>query len=140
MEVHHTETTDKTLLVYTNYVRNYRAVEVMWAIFTMCFLVIGVIVLLQPQWIGDTDDSLGVGYFGLYEFCELFSSGQELVCVGGIDEFGKIISTPFKAATVLVFCTCLLTAICIICFLLFCVMKEHVVLVICGCLQLLAGG
>ena len=131
--------TDRTLLIYTNYVRNYRAVVVMWAIFTMCFVVIDIIVFAQPQWIGDTDDSLGVGYFGLYQFCELFSSNDDIVCTGAIDEFGDIISTPFKAATVLVGCSCLLAMVCVVCLLLFCVMKQYAVLIICGCLQLLAG-
>ena len=139
MQVHQTDSSDRTLLLYKNYSRNYHAVVVMWAIFSMCFVVIDVIAFAQPQWIGDTDDSLGVGYFGLLEFCELFSSGQELVCTGSLREFGDIISVPFKAATVLVGLSCLLMMICVLCFLLFFCIKKQFVLIICGCIQLLAG-
>ena len=76
MEVH--QLTETSRVYYTNYVRNSRAVGVMWGIFTICFAIFNIVVFLQPQWIGDTDDSPGAGYFGLYEYCELLQSGQVL--------------------------------------------------------------
>jgi len=38
-----------------------------WALFTLCFLIINIIVFVEPQWIGDTLSSPGVGYVGLYQ-------------------------------------------------------------------------
>ena len=54
---------EKSYYHYTSYVRNYRAVGVMWGIFTICFAIINIIAFIQPQWIGDTEESLGIGRF-----------------------------------------------------------------------------
>ena len=35
-----------------------------WALFTLCFLIINIIIFAWPQWIGDTLSSPGVGYVG----------------------------------------------------------------------------
>jgi len=35
-----------------------------WALFTLCFLIINIIIFASPQWIGDTLSSPGVGYVG----------------------------------------------------------------------------
>ena len=49
-----------------------------WALFTLCFLIINIIVFVEPQWIGDTLSSPGVGYVGLYKVCNLVCSPQLL--------------------------------------------------------------
>ena len=92
-------TAETTRVYYTNYVRNSRAVGAMWGVFTICFAIINIVVFLQPQWIGDTDTSPGTGYFGLFEYCELFQSGLKLYCSGSFDEFSSILSDAFIAAS-----------------------------------------
>ncbi|XP_061864238.1 LHFPL tetraspan subfamily member 4 protein isoform X2 [Colius striatus] len=37
-------------LYHDNYVRNSRAIGVLWAIFTICFAIINVVVFIQPYW------------------------------------------------------------------------------------------
>ena len=51
-------------LYHTNYVRNSRAIGVLWAIFTICFAIVNVVCFIQPYWIGDGVDTPQAGYFG----------------------------------------------------------------------------
>lgn len=132
-------TVEKTYMYYTNYVRNYRAVGVMWGIFVICFAIINIIVFIQPQWIGDTEESLGIGYFGLYQYCEHFNSGTTLYCENHFADFGRIISGYFRAATVFIGLSIIFALICVACLLLFFFMKPSKVFYICGWLLLLAG-
>ena len=67
-----------------------RVITVLWIIFTVCFAILNVIVFIRPQWLGDTSDSHGVGFFGLYERCERLqvSSWDTLVqTAGGLKRF-----------------------------------------------------
>ena len=124
---------------YVNYARNYLALGVMWGIFTICFAIINIVVFVQPQWIGDTEISPGIGYFGLYQFCELFQAGQELLCLGQFDDFPTIVSPPFQAATFFIGFSFLTMLICVLCLLLFAFIKPDKVFYGCGCLQMLSG-
>lgn len=54
------------LKIQTSYIKS-RSIGVLWAVFTMSFAIIDVIVLVQPQWLGDTEISRGTGYFGLWK-------------------------------------------------------------------------
>lgn len=61
---------DLSRLYQTEFVRSARAVGVLWAICTLCFAIIQVVVLVQPSWIGSTDArSPGTprGTLGLFE-------------------------------------------------------------------------
>ncbi len=130
---------DTTRVYYTNYVRNSRAVGVMWAIFTICYAIIAIIVFIQPQWMGDTTDTVGTGYFGLYEFCQLRRAGQDHDCVGSLLPFDEIISDAFKASTVLVGIGVILMLVCVVALLLFFVIKASKAYLTCGILQLITG-
>lgn len=55
--------------VQLNYVRNSRAIAVLWFVSTVCFTIINIIVFLNP-WLGDTAVIDKEGYFGLFEFCK----------------------------------------------------------------------
>lgn len=46
---------DLSRLYQTEFVRSARAVGVLWAVCTLCFAIIQVVVLVQPSWIGTTD-------------------------------------------------------------------------------------
>jgi len=124
---------------YNNYSRNYMAVGVMWGIFTICFAIINLVVFVQPQWIGDTEDSVTIGFFGLFQYCELFISNQDLVCTGRFDDFTTIASKAFQAATFFVGISALIILICICCMLLFAFIKPDKVFYAIGCMQLLSG-
>ena len=131
--------TENTRVYYTNYIRNYRAVGVMWAVFVICFAIVNIVVFLQPQWIGDTDDSPGIGYFGLFEYCQLFTAGQNLYCEGQFDRFDSILSDEFKAASFFIGFSALVVLICICCMLMFFFMRASYVFVVCGIFLALSG-
>ncbi|ELU17108.1 hypothetical protein CAPTEDRAFT_20715 [Capitella teleta] len=124
---------------YQKYEKSSFAIGVMWGIFTLCFAIINIVVVIQPQWVGDTENSPGTGYFGLYEFCELFNSGQVLQCEGKINNFSTILTDAFKVATFFVGFSAIIIFVCIVCMILFLFVKTSRVYLICGWLQLFAG-
>lgn len=122
-----------------NYVRNSRAIGVLWAVFTMCYAIINVVVFVQPQWLGDTDTSPGTGYFGLWRSCRLFQDGQDMVCEGRLDDFGTIATPAFRAATVFVGLSVVIIFLCIVSMLLFFFLNTSTVFHICGWMQAATG-
>lgn len=46
---------DLSRLYQTEFVRSARAVGVLWAVCTLCFAIIQVVILVQPSWIGTSD-------------------------------------------------------------------------------------
>lgn len=66
--------TDLSRLYQTEFVRSARAVGVLWAVCSLCFAIIQVVVLVQPSWVGTTAASpqgvgpaLPSGTLGLFE-------------------------------------------------------------------------
>ncbi|KAA0714051.1 LHFPL tetraspan subfamily member 5 protein [Triplophysa tibetana] len=68
-------------IYHTNYVRNSRAIGVLWGVFTLCFGIITVVVFIQPYWIGDSVNTPQAGYFGLFHYCIGNPITSELVSV-----------------------------------------------------------
>uniref|UniRef100_A0A1I8IH12 Lipoma HMGIC fusion partner-like 3 protein n=1 Tax=Macrostomum lignano TaxID=282301 RepID=A0A1I8IH12_9PLAT len=101
---------------YISYRRNLLAVGVMWAIFVPLSIVV---VVAQPQWIGDTSSSPGVGFFGLIRYCQLYQTGTNLVCDGRLDDFSTILNDAFRAATVMSGLAALLALTTIVLMILF---------------------
>lgn len=130
--------TDETKIYHLQYVRNARAVTVVWAIFTVCYAILNIVAFIQPQWLGYTEKSLNAGYFGLYEVCTILTGG-DLDCDGDFLDFTTILNDSFRAASMLVGISALLFLLTIVCLLLFFFMRAATVLKICGWLQLLAG-
>jgi len=122
-----------------NYMKNSRAIGVLWGVFTMCFAIINVVVFVQPQWLGDTETSKGTGYFGLWKSCRLLQDGQDLICVGRLDDFGAIPSTAFRAATVFMAISVVLVSLCLITMILFLFLHSSTVFNICAWLQTSCG-
>jgi hypothetical protein len=120
----------------TNYVRNSKAIAVLWGIFTICFAIISVVVFVQPQWVGDTIDSKGTGYFGLWKHCIINNDADEIYCKGRIDEFSSIISPAFRAATVFTGLAVFITFFTVLAMLLFFCLHSSTVFHICGWTQL----
>ncbi|CAN7943033.1 hypothetical protein HPB47_000475 [Ixodes persulcatus] len=122
-----------------NYMRNSKAIGVLWAVFTLCFAIINVVVFIQPHWLGDTKESRGTGHFGLWQYCHLIQDGQDVTCQGRLDDFSSIPSAAFRAATVFVGLSVVMVLLCICCMLLFFVFHSSTVFHICGWMQVFCG-
>ena len=122
-----------------NYLRNSRAIGVLWAVFTMCFAIINVVVFVQPQWLGDTETSKGTGYFGLWKSCRLLQDGQDLLCEGRLDDFSSIATPAFRAATVFVGLSVVIILLCLCSMILFFFLHSSTVFHICGWMQAACG-
>ncbi|GCB74515.1 hypothetical protein scyTo_0003606 [Scyliorhinus torazame] len=127
-------------IYHDNYMRNSRAIGVLWAIFTICFAIINVVVFIQPYWIGDSVDTPYAGYFGLFHYCiGTGLSSRDLICQGTFSDFSSIPSGAFKAAAFFVLLSMVLILGCITCFALFFFCNTATVYKICAWMQLLAG-
>ncbi|KAH9381244.1 hypothetical protein HPB48_014445 [Haemaphysalis longicornis] len=126
-------------LYQANYMRNSKAIGVLWAVFTICFAIINVVVFIQPHWLGDTKESRGTGHFGLWQYCHLIQDGQDVTCQGRLDDFSSIPSAAFRAATVFVGLSVVMVLLCICCMLLFFVFHSSTVFHICGWMQVFCG-
>uniref|UniRef100_A0A4W5R4S9 LHFPL tetraspan subfamily member 3 n=1 Tax=Hucho hucho TaxID=62062 RepID=A0A4W5R4S9_9TELE len=122
----------------TNYVRNSRAIGVLWAIFTILFAIVNVVCFIQPYWIGDGMDTPQAGYFGLFHYCIGNGLSRDLTCQGSFMEFSTIPSGAFKAASVFIGMSMALVIGCIGCFTLFFFCSTGTVYKICGWMQLAA--
>lgn len=129
--------TELTKIHHTNYVRNSRAITVAWFIFSACYTILNIVAFLQPFWFGDTDESPGVGYFGLYQWCE--KTQTDYTCYGDFLNFTTILNDVFRASAFLVGGAALLFIFSVVCMILFLFLKARIVLRLCGCLQLIAG-
>ena len=126
--------------MYTsNYLRSSKAVGVLWGVFTFCFAIIDVVVFIQPQWIGDTVESKGTGYFGLWKHCSLVQGGQEIICKGQLEDFSTILNPAFRAATVFVGLSVVVILLCLCSMLFFFFFSSSTVFHICGWLQIFSG-
>ncbi|GAA6075153.1 LHFPL tetraspan subfamily member 3 protein [Tachysurus ichikawai] len=123
----------------TNYMRNSRAIGVLWAIFTVLFAIVTVVCFIQPYWIGDGAETPQVGYFGLFHYCIGNGVARELTCYGTFSDFSSIPSGAFKAASFFVGTSMMLVLACIGCFALFFFCSTATVFKICGWMQLAAA-
>lgn len=125
----------KTQVHFKRYVKHSKAVGISWAVLTCCFLIINIIVFIEPQWIGDTDSSPGTGWVGLYELCELVNSGSTEICQGSFQDFTTILTDAFRASTFFIGVSCLIIFLCILLFCLFLFCDDSHVFIVCGVLQ-----
>ncbi|KAL2093963.1 hypothetical protein ACEWY4_011275 [Coilia grayii] len=123
----------------TNYIRNSRAIGLLWSIFTILFAIVNVVCFMQPYWIGDGMDTPQTGYFGLFHYCIGDGVSRDLTCQGTFTDFGSIPSGAFKAASFFVGTSMVLVLSCIGCFILFFFCSTHTVYKICGWMQLASG-
>ncbi|KAI3370494.1 hypothetical protein L3Q82_025252, partial [Scortum barcoo] len=127
-------------IYHDNYMRNSRAIGVLWAIFTICLAIINVVVFIQPYWIGDSVSTPQAGYFGLFHYCVgNGNSNRELLCQGSFSDFSSIPSGAFKAASFFVLMSMVLILSCIGCFALFFFCNTATVYKTCAWMQLLCG-
>lgn len=145
------QTKEETYAYYyhTNYIRNARAIAIAWAIFTLCFFIIVLVVFVQPYWLGDGPNANGIGNFGLYRYCTSYgTTGAQPSCEGGVFGFAGVkgadgeVVPAMVAATVFVGIAVILVALSIVSMLLFLCkspLKTGTVFAICGAFQLLSG-
>ncbi|XP_033098211.1 LHFPL tetraspan subfamily member 3 protein-like [Anneissia japonica] len=116
--------------------------SITWALFTICFAIILIVVFVQPFWIGDTDNAKSVGYVGLYRMCVSFGLRGEPECTSKVFDFSQIDgNSALAAATVFVGLGVIFVLLSI--FGMCCFMCRQptptTVFRICGVLQLLTG-
>jgi len=63
----------------TNYIRNSKAIGVLWGIFTICYAIIGVVAFVTPEWLGDLEHE-NPGRFGLWTRCSYGGNGTFVYC------------------------------------------------------------
>lgn len=135
-------------LYQTDFIRNARAVGVLWAVCTLCFGILEIVVLIQPTWIHTGDQSARVrsslaraslqpvvGSFGLYQVC--VESEWTLECRGSLATLTPV--PAFKAAAVFIFMALILVLTCVGCFGLFWFCNAATVYKVCAWLQLTAA-
>ena len=138
------EYVDSSHVYVTNYVRNSKAVGVLWGLFTICYAIIIIVAFVTPEWIGDTSSSENPGRFGLWTRCyfrgstELSGIGLE-ECMGQLDDFGSIVTIAFKAATILAGVSVIIALLTICAMLLFFFFASTTTFLICGWMQLFSG-
>ncbi|XP_063238606.1 LHFPL tetraspan subfamily member 3 protein isoform X2 [Bacillus rossius redtenbacheri] len=127
----------------TNYIRNSKAIGVLWGIFTICYAIIGVVAFVTPEWIGDTAESEYPGRFGLWSRC-YFRAASEVGggaedCRGSLDDLSSVPSTAFKVASVFVGLSVVLALLAICCMLLFFFLQSTTVYHVCGWVQVFSA-
>lgn len=123
----------------TNYVRNSKAIGVLWGIFTICYAIIVIVALVTPEWIGDTRQTEASGRFGLWTRCHFPGGGGAEVCVGGVHDLSSAPSDAFRAAAVLVAGAAVLALVAIVAMLLFFFVPATKVFHVCAWLQVFSG-
>jgi len=122
----------------TKMMRTSLAVGVVWAVASLCLMILTALVFMQDQWIGDTHLSKGPGNFGLWRWCSDSRDGFDL-CRGDLTNFSSLLSPAFKAATVFTGLSVLGTLAPILATMGLCFCRSSEVFKMCGFLQILAG-
>lgn len=119
--------------------REYRAVCVLWAVLTIIWCTMNVVVFKQPQWIGDTPESDGFGHHGVYAYCFPDNGKMRYVCSGSFADFNSIINGSYRATTFFVGVAALLMLISVAALLLFFCFKKTAVFYFVGVLELITA-
>ena len=126
-------------IYYFRYMREYRAVAVLWGLLSIIWCILNLVAFIQPQWIGDTLESPGFGYIGVYAYCHPNDVKSRYVCSGTFVDFATILNVPFRATTFFVGMSALFMLITVAALLLFFCCKNTAVFIFCGILQLISG-
>ena len=134
---------DTAKAYHFRYMREYRAVAVLWALLSIIWCILNLVAFVQPQWIGDTPDSPGYGHLGVFQHCypDTINENNQgrYLCSGDFTDFDTILNDPFRACTFFVGVSALLMLIVVASLLLFFCFKKNAVFIFCGILQLFSG-
>ena len=122
---------------YNFYIKNSRLFGLIWFILTTCFTLALIIVFIQPNWVGDTQESPNRVYFGLYRFCIRLK--YDYYCFGTWKNMATFESTAIRAACILIGISILLLFICIAVNFLSVFIKCERIFHLCGWLQLVCS-
>ncbi|KAK0161632.1 hypothetical protein PV327_010085 [Microctonus hyperodae] len=123
----------------TNYIRNSKAIGVLWGIFTICYAIIGIVAFITPEWLADIEHE-NPGRFGLWSRCRFPSNGDTREeCIGRLDDLSTIANVPFKASTVLVGIAVIIAVLSICAMLLFFFCQSTTVFYVCGWMQVISA-
>ncbi|XP_035238776.1 LHFPL tetraspan subfamily member 3 protein [Anguilla anguilla] len=136
-------TAEVARLYQTEFVRSARAVGALWAICTLCFAIIEVVILIQPSWVGTREQRFQggarppqAGTLGLFEVC-LESDWPVPECRGGLRTLTPL--PAFQSPAVLVCISLAMVWVSVGCLCLFRFCNAATVYKICAWLQLTAG-
>lgn len=132
------EYVDSSQIYATTYVRNSKAIGVLWAIFTICYAIIGVVSYVTPEWIGNVYGQ-EPAKFGLWSTCYAADENVGEHCKGKFQEFYKVRNLYFLAATVCVGVAVVTALLAIFCMIFFFFCHSTTVYHVCGWLQLISG-
>lgn len=136
------EFVDSTQLYTTKYIRNSKAVSVLWAVFTICYTILVFVAFTTNEWLGtaDNDNEPNPSKIGLWSMCHRNAINGDEQCIGNLDDF--LISIPniaFKVATICVGFS-LFLALCICMSIVsFCFCTSTTVFRFCGTVQLMSA-
>lgn len=134
------EYVESSQIYAAKYVRNSKAVGVLWGIFTICYAIICSVAFVTPEWLGDTLESDNPARFGLWSTCYFgTNSGSIEDCPGNLDNLLTFPSSPLKIAAIFGIISVLLSIITILSYFLFLFCTSTVVYRICGWMQILSG-
>uniref|UniRef100_A0A8C1VZ60 LHFPL tetraspan subfamily member 4b n=1 Tax=Cyprinus carpio TaxID=7962 RepID=A0A8C1VZ60_CYPCA len=130
-------------LYQTEFIRSARAVGMLWAICTLCFAIIEVVILIQPSWVGTRElhyrgggPAPPTGTLGLFEVCmEMDWPVPE--CRGSLRTLTPLSAFQSPAVLVCMSLTMVWASVGCLCLFRFC--NAATVYKICAWLQLTAG-
>lgn len=134
------EYVDPSQIYATTYVRNSKAIGVLWGIFTICYAIINSVAFITQEWIGETAYSDNPARFGLWSVCHFGPSVSGLEdCQGNFQDVFKFPLTAFNVATVFAVVSVSLALLAVVFLLLFFFCASTRVYRICGWIQFLSG-
>lgn len=130
------EYVDTTHLYATKYIRNSKAIAVLWAIFSICYAIIGIVAFVTPEWVGDPDNDRA-GCLGLWKVCQrdeiLDSCKTNWQQIFAVPTFSFQLATIFMAAAVILALFTLSFLLCLV------FMKSTRVFYVCGWMQIVSA-
>lgn len=126
-------------IYHFRYMREYRAVAVLWGLLSIIWCILNVVAFVQPHWIGDTYESPGYGHMGVFQYCYPDTNRERYVCSGTFTDFDTILNDSFRACTFFVGVSALLMLIVMAALLLFFCFKKTAVFVFSGILQFISA-
>ncbi|KAK3102577.1 hypothetical protein FSP39_012326 [Pinctada imbricata] len=126
-------------IYHFRYMREYRAICVLWGLLSIIWCILNLVTFVQPQWVGDSPESPGFGHLGVFQYCYPDNAQGRYVCSGSFTDFDTILNDSFKATTFFVGVSCLLMLITVAALLLFFCFKKTFVFYFCGIMELISA-
>ncbi|XP_050505072.1 LHFPL tetraspan subfamily member 3 protein [Diabrotica virgifera virgifera] len=130
------EYVDSSQIYATSYVRNSKAVGVLWGIFTICYAIIAIVSFITAEWIGTTSGETP-GRIGLYSICYIGENAEQ--CKENFWDTFMDLAHALQASMVFVGLAVLTAVLTIFVMLFFCFCRSTTVYHISAWLQLISA-